>query len=74
MKCTPSRKAITVLSASDTRQWYSPFSKILREIHQAKIVDECINRVRKAGFLHYVIYDAYETRLAAGTVPEPVAD
>jgi len=74
MKYPSSRKAITVLSTSDTRQWHSPFSKILREMHQDKIVGECIDRVRDAGFMRYEIYDAYETRLAAGIVPEPAVD
>ena len=62
-------KGIAVLSTTDTRQWHSPFSKILRELHQEKIVDACIEQVREAGFERYEIYDAYETRLAGGIVP-----
>ena len=74
MKLSPGQKGITVLSTTDTRQWHSPFSKTLREIHQAKIVDDCIKRFRAAGFLRYEIYDAYETLLASGIVQEPIVD
>ena len=74
MSSSVQRKGITVLSTSHTRQWHSPFSKTLREIHQARIVSECIERVRKAGFDHYVIYDAYETLIASGFVPGNVRD
>ena len=69
MKNQRATKGIAVLSSVDTRQWHSPFSKILREMNQAKIVDECIKRARVAGFERYEIYDAYETKLAAGIVP-----
>ena len=69
MKKRGLNKGITVLSSSAPRQWYSPFSKILREMHQEKIVYECVERLRVAGFQRYEIYDANETKLAAGIVP-----
>lgn len=69
MKYERSTQGIAVLSTTDTRQWHSPFSKILRELHQEKIVDACIEQAREAGFERYEIYDAFETRLAAGIVP-----
>ena len=50
MKKRGLKKSITVLSSSDTRQWYSPFSKILREMHQDKILHDCVERSRVAGF------------------------
>lgn len=75
MSSTRHKKSITVLSSDDTRQWHSPFSKTLREIHQAKIVHNCIETVRKAGFDRYEIYDAYETLIASGVVlPSTVTD
>ncbi len=70
MKYEGSTRGIAVLSTTDTRQWHSPFSKILRELHQEKIVDACIEQAREAGFERYEIYDAFETRLATGIVPE----
>ena len=69
MKYEGSTRGIAVLSTTDTRQWHSPFSKILRELHQEKIVDACIEQAREAGFERYEIYDAFETRLATGIVP-----
>ena len=69
MKYERSTRGIAVLSTAHTRQWHSPLSKILREMHREKIVDTCIEQAREAGYERYEIFDAYETRLAAGIVP-----
>jgi hypothetical protein len=61
------RKVALVLSDEETRLWHSIFSRELRELHRAQIIERCEKRARAAGSAEYAIYDAYEPLVARGS-------
>ncbi len=56
------------LTRSETRQWHSPFSRILRESRQRKMVSDCERAAAKIGCNNYCIYDADELLVFEGSV------
>ena len=63
-----SRRWIQVLSRQDTRHWHSPFSAVLRNSRQSRIVQECEDAAKAKGCAEYVIFDADEILLTSGVI------
>jgi hypothetical protein len=68
MNCRRPRAAVVVLTDDETRKWHSIFSRELREMHRAQIIDRCERQARNAGVTEYTVYDAYESLVARGQV------
>jgi hypothetical protein len=71
MESTTPQKHIHILTSEQTRQWYSPLSKVMRERHQSHMVSMCIENAHNSGRILYELYDAHETLVASGSVPGP---
>jgi hypothetical protein len=61
-------RTIVVLTGAETRMWHSVFSRKLRELHRAQIIERCELTARQAGSASYAVYDAFESLVAKGQV------
>jgi hypothetical protein len=68
MAPTPVHKSIRILSRSETRDWHTPISAVLRKDRRERIIDECRQRAASAGHSEFAIFDAYENLLVEGSV------
>ena len=62
------KKSIQVLTGKETRHWHSPFSRTLRELRQAWMLHRCTERARRKGYSEFELYDAFENRVASGSI------
>ncbi|MEK7794007.1 MAG: hypothetical protein AAB353_05740 [Candidatus Hydrogenedentota bacterium] len=65
-----SQKRIHVLTREESLLWHSPFSGVLRDARQQRLIERAREMTRASGGHHFAIFDADEYALYHGSIDD----